>query len=236
MCGIRVPKPHQAAPYAASIQMLPGTAMHTRPLTQDDLPELEALLNHEPTRNPFHLSNYVEYGLGAPVDSRPRPWAIGAYRDEALTGVVTAFRGTGGVYHTPGDTETVQALSEVVAQQAASGHLTLLSGHSTQIEPFLPSVGGLGAGAYDRCYFRTLFPGDLQMADLVPGFDLPRLATNADMERLIDFYQVGFYSLAHLPTRAAWRSRLTEQMAFRSIYFIPDREGAVASAAMSSAE
>jgi predicted GNAT family acetyltransferase len=56
------------------------------------------------------------------------------------------------------------------------------------------------------------------------------------MERLIDFYERGFYSLARLPSRAAWRARLTEQMRFRTLYFILDRHGRVASAAQSSAE
>ncbi len=56
------------------------------------------------------------------------------------------------------------------------------------------------------------------------------------MERLIDFYQVGFYSLARLPTRAAWRYRLSEQIAYRTMFLIEDSEGKVVSAAQSSAE
>jgi predicted GNAT family acetyltransferase len=56
------------------------------------------------------------------------------------------------------------------------------------------------------------------------------------MERLIDFYETGFYSLAHLPTRAAWRNRLTEQLAFRTLFLVEDERGRVASAALSSAE
>src|SRR5206468_9533121 len=47
---------------------------------------------------------------------------------------------------------------------------------------------------------------------------------------------VGFYSLAHLPTRVAWRNRLTEQLALRTLFLIEDMTGAVASAALSSAE
>ena len=65
---------------------------------------------------------------------------------------------------------------------------------------------------------------------------MPRLAVNADMERLIDFYEVGFYSLAHLPSRAAWRNRLTEQLALRTMFIIEDERGKIVSAAQSSAE
>ena len=56
------------------------------------------------------------------------------------------------------------------------------------------------------------------------------------MERLVDFYETGFYTLAHLPTRAAWRNRLTEQLAFRTLFLVEDEQGRVASAALSSAE
>jgi predicted GNAT family acetyltransferase len=90
----------------------------------------------------------------------------------------------------------------------------------------------------------VLLPGELLLPDddsaqewFATGlFGSPRRAGEADMERLIDFYLHGFYSLARLPTRDAWRSRLDEQLAFRTLYIIEDREGAVASAALSSAE
>jgi len=56
------------------------------------------------------------------------------------------------------------------------------------------------------------------------------------MERLVDFYETGFYTLAHLPTRAAWRNRLTEQLAFRTLFLVEDGGGRVVSAGLSGAE
>jgi predicted GNAT family acetyltransferase len=98
-------------------------------------------------------------------------------------------------------------------------------------------------GRLDRCHFTVLSPGDLVLPDarepewFAPGvFKPPRRAADEDMERLIDFYLHGFYSLARLPSREAWRSRLSEQLAFRTLYLIEDKEGVVASAALSSAE
>jgi predicted GNAT family acetyltransferase len=55
------------------------------------------------------------------------------------------------------------------------------------------------------------------------------------MEALIDFYIRGFYSLAHLPTRAAWRTRLSEQLTHRLLYII-EEGGQVVAAALSSAQ
>ena len=51
-----------------------------------------------------------------------------------------------------------------------------------------------------------------------------------------DFYLPGFYSLARLPSREAWRDRLSDQLAFRTLFLIEDTEGRVVSAALSSAE
>jgi predicted GNAT family acetyltransferase len=62
------------------------------------------------------------------------------------------------------------------------------------------------------------------------------MASPEDMERLIDFYETGFYSLARLPSRVAWRNRLTEQLAYRTLFVVEDGAGRVVSAALSSAE
>lgn len=210
--------------------------MQIRPLTEEDTPALEALLRREAAHNPFHLSSLAEYGLAPASEPRLGPWAIGAFRGPELAGVVMALRGTGGLYHVPGDTETLAALAGVVVDRSTHGSLTLLSGHISQVEPLLVLITPSGIGRPDRCYFRVLQPEDLDMPPRVAGFAAPRLATINDIERLIDFYQIGFYSLAHLPTRSAWRARLSEQLALRSLFFIPDREGRVASAALSSAE
>lgn len=210
--------------------------MHTRPLTTEDIPALEALLLTAPEHNPFHLSAVAEYGLAPDFAPQGRPWAVGAFRGSDLAGVVMALRGTGGIYHNPGDAETLQVLAQVAAHKALDGGLTLLSGHASQIEPLLSIVGRSNVGHPDRCYFRTIRPGHLVEPAPPPGFARPRAATMDDMERLIDFYQVGFYSLAHLPTRAAWRTRLSEQIAYRTLFVVDDPQGRVASAAQSSAE
>ena len=153
-----------------------------------------------------------------------------------MVGALMALRGTGGIYHTPGDGDTLQALAKVVLDKAHEGRLQLLSGHASQLEPLLPLVREAGIGRFDRCYFNTLLSSDLRLPDKVQGFGAPRLGTESDMERLIDFYAVGFYSLAHLPSRAAWHNRLSEQLAYRTLFLIEDVEGRVISAALSSAE
>src|SRR5438552_2657685 len=135
--------------------------MHARPLTQDDLPALGALLMRQPTHNLFHLSALAEHGLGDASAGLNQMWAIGAFRAEELVGVVAAFRGTGSIYHTPGDAETLQALAEVVVSKGSEGKLSLLSGHASQIGPLLPLVQAVGVGHADQCHFRTLYPADL---------------------------------------------------------------------------
>jgi GNAT superfamily N-acetyltransferase len=206
----------------------------TRRLTDADRPALEALLCREPSCNAFHLSALREFGLQSPGGEA---WAFGAYRGGDLVGAAMALRGTGGIYHAPGDAESLEALAGVVTDQVMMGNFALLSGHASQIDPLLTLAGSLLYGHMDRCDFVTLRKGELRPSDdNVPGFGPPRLATGDDMERLIDFYLHGFYSLARLPTRAAWRNRLSEQLAFRTLYLIEDERGAVASAAQSSAE
>jgi len=210
--------------------------MRIRPLTIEDREQLERFLGSAAAHNPFHLSSLREFGLADASAPQGRPWALGAFRGEALEGVAMAFRGTGGIYHAPGDAEALETLAEVIVERANGGHLSLLSGHASQIEPLLTLAGDAGVGRPDRCHFRILRPDDLLMPEPVIGFGDPRLGTDEDMERLIDFYQVGFYSLANLPTRSAWRTRLAEQLAFRTLFFIEDADGRVASCALSSAE
>lgn len=195
-----------------------------------------------PAHNVFHLSGMVEYaqagrgGLDADAEAYGGPWAVGVLREGALVGAVTAMRGTGGIYHTPGDSEALEALAAVVVQKSKQGVLSLLSGHQSQAGALLPLISAAGVGPVDYCYFETLQPLALLMPADVPGFHSPRIGTKSDMERLIDFYDLGFYSLARLPTRAAWRNRLNEQFAHRTLYLIEDMQGRVAAAALSSAE
>ena len=209
--------------------------MPTRPLAPEDRLALEVLLAREPTHNLFHLSALVEHGMAPASEQGKGPWAVGAFRGEELVGALMALRGTGGIYHTPGDGDTLQALAKVVLDKAHEGRLQLLSGHASQLEPLLPLVREAGIGRFDRCYFNTLLSSDLRLPDKVQGFGAPRLGTESDMERLIDFYAVGFYSLAHLPSRAAWHNVLSEQLAYRILFLFEDVDGRVIPAALSSA-
>src|SRR3954470_23397418 len=173
--------------------------MQTRPLSPGDRPALEQLLMREPTHNQFHLSGLAEYGLGNAPDPQGLPWAIGVFRGVQLSGVVMALRGTGGIYHELGDQETLEALGEEVAARATKGTLSLLSGHASQIDPLLPLIEKVGVGQADYCYFREIRIDPRQGLQVRPasvtGFGEPRQATLDDMELLVDFYQVGFYSL-----------------------------------------
>src|SRR5437870_5080199 len=127
--------------------------MQVRPLTPNDLPALEALLMGRPEHNLFHLGGLREHGLSGSVSApMGMPWAIGAFRGDELAGVVMAMRGTGGVYHSPGDSETLGVLAEAVLDRASAGSLSLLSGHASQIEPLLPLAQEAGVGKSDRCY------------------------------------------------------------------------------------
>ncbi len=124
-----------------------------------------------------------------------------------------------------------------VESHGNKGMLSLMSGHSTQIDPLLRLVGGIDTKVVDRCYFNTLQPNDMVMPPIDSQY-VPRIATDGDIERLIDFYSVGFYSLARLPSRAAWRNRLAEQIAFRTLFLVEDYgdDDKIVSAALSSAE
>jgi predicted GNAT family acetyltransferase len=200
---------------------------------------LEAFLMRAPEHNLFHLGALAEQGLSAEPDQgheRSGGWAVGVFRNGALLGVVMALRGTGGIYHSSSDSETLAAVARIVQRKVTGGSLSLLSGHASQLAPLLPLLNDAGVGIADQCYFRTLRREDLRLPDRVSSFGAPRLATSADMERLIDFYSTGFYSLARLPSPEAWRIRLSEQLAYRTLFVIEDRQGKVASAAMSSAE
>src|SRR5438094_5529979 len=130
--------------------------MQSRPLAADDRQALEALLMREPAHNLFHLSGLAEHGLGDASDPQGRPWAVGVFRGETLSGPVMALRGTGGIFHVPGDDETLAALTEIVADKASAGTLSLLSGHASQIGPLLPLMNKVGVGFTDRCCFRVI--------------------------------------------------------------------------------
>jgi GNAT superfamily N-acetyltransferase len=219
----------------------------SRVLQNADIAALERLLLDAPQHNVFHLSVLSESGLGGPT------WAVGVFLDGAMAGAVMASRGTGGVYYTSSDEQVLDALANIVRERSMNGRLALLSGHSSLLDPFLPLVRSSIGGRMDRCDFCVLtrptpqaeHTGQdtaaagapvSQSAPRDPQWRSPRMAADADMERLIDFYLPGFYSLARLPTREAWRDRLSDQLAFRTLFLIEDTEGRVVSAALSSAE
>jgi GNAT superfamily N-acetyltransferase len=212
--------------------------MKSRPLSEDDRPALETLLMRAPWHNVFHLSSLAEFGLHVPTNMGDGAWAVGIFERGSLMAALVVLRGTGGIYNTSRDREALELLTEAVDDAVVHGRFALLSGHATQLDPLLPMVEPAVHGRLDRCDFCTLHPGDLVLpaSRPQPGLCNPRLATGDDMERLIDFYQRGFYSLARLPSRAAWRNRLSEQLAFRTLYLIENDQGIVISAAQSSAE
>src|SRR5215210_1644922 len=113
--------------------------MLTRPLSSEDLPALEALLMREPTHNVFHLSALVESGLALATDPGKRPWAMGVFQDSSLAGAIMAMRGTGGIYHSPGN-GALGGLTQAVIDSATQGRMSLLSGHASQLEPMLPAL------------------------------------------------------------------------------------------------
>ncbi|MEP6776461.1 MAG: GNAT family N-acetyltransferase [Chloroflexota bacterium] len=219
----------------------------SRVLRNADIAALERLLLGAPQYNVFHLSVLSEVGLGGST------WAVGVFLGGNMVGAVMAARGTGGVYYTSSDEQVLDALANVVRERSMNGRLALLSGHSSLLDPFLPLVRSSIGGKMDRCDFCVLTPAApevkhtghetapsiapiSQFTSSNPQWRSPRMAVDADMEWLIDFYLHGFYSLARLPTREAWRDRLSDQLAFRTLFIIEDTEGRVASAALSSAE
>ena len=121
-----------------------------------------------------------------------------------------------------------------LAARLATIGVQLLSGPAELVAPLLADLGATRHGPPDRCPFEILTPATFQPAadpDRYPA----RQATFDDMEPLIDFYRHGFYSLAYLPTRAAWRDRLTEQLTHRTMFVI-EQDGRVVAAAQSSAQ
>jgi RimJ/RimL family protein N-acetyltransferase len=206
----------------------------SRALQNADIAALEQFLLADPQHNVFHLSVLAEVGLGGST------WAVGVFLDGSMVGAVVASRGTGGLYYSSPDEQVLDALANIIRERSLNGRLALLSGHSSLLDPVLPQVRSSIGGRMDRCDFCLLTapaPAHISRSTLRdPQWQAPRVAVDADMERLIDFYLPGFYSLARLPTRDAWRDRLSDQIAFRTLFLIEDSEGRVLSAALSSAE
>ncbi|MGI8588831.1 MAG: GNAT family N-acetyltransferase [Chloroflexia bacterium] len=192
-----------------------------RPLTPDDGAALDRLLAGQRPAGVYARSHLRALGIG--VGGVAAWGCTGA--DGELRASLVAHDGIGWpIWETR---EQADALAECVG---ALG-IDLLSGPPTLVEPLLTRLGSL-AGRLDRCPFVRLLPGELCQP---PTCALVRRALPTDIESLIDFYLPGFYSLAYLPTREAWRERLSEQLAHRRSYLI-EQGGVVVAAAQSSAE
>ena len=154
----------------------------------------------------------------------PDPSANGA---PALAAAVVAHQGIAwSVWETP---DQAAALAAALPDMGVD----LLSGPRPVVEPLLAHLRPPAVGEGDHCPFQELRPAELHPPP--DGGPPARRATLDDMDPLIDFYIRGFYSLARLPTRAAWHARLSEQIIHRTLYLI-EQDGIVVSAAMSSAE
>lgn len=194
-----------------------------RPLTAADAPALDRLLARHLFAGAYARSYLRSAGIGP---DGVTGWACcGA--DATPSAALVAHDSIGwAVWDTP---DQAAALAPAVA---ALG-LTLLSGPQAMVAPLAAALPQPTRG--DHCPFVTLHPAALVAPPAAAAWS-PRPAGLADLEALIDFYIGGFYSLAYLPTRAAWATRLTEQLAQRTLYCLTDPTGCIVSAALSSAE
>ena len=219
----------------------------SRALQNADIAALERLLLGAPQYNVFHLSVLSEVGLGGST------WAVGVFLDGNMVGAVMASRGTGGVYTPPPTSRSStpwQCRARTLNERQAGASQRRTARSST---PSCHWSGCLSAAgwtvAISACSLarhrrprtrrkKRLLPAPVsQFAPRNPQWRSPRMAVDADMERLIDFYLPGFYSLARLPNREAWRDRLSDQLVFRTLVRVSKtHEGRVVSAALSSAE
>lgn len=199
-----------------------------RSLESADSPALDALLAGWPLPAVYARSYLRQQGIhGAGLRGIGCPAGDGA-APAALAAALTSFDGIAWpIWTAPAQLAALAAGLPLLS-------VTLLSGPRPLVEPLLARLPPALVGGGDHCPFQRLTPAALVAAPAGPG-PQPRRATHADMERLIDFYIRGFYSLAHLPTRDAWRARLTEQLDYRTLYLI-EEDGVVVSAALSSAE
>lgn len=191
-------------------------------LTPEDAPALDRLLARRPMAAVYARSHLRARGLG--------PHGVQGYwlaADGAPRAAMVALEGIAwSVWDAPAD-------AAALAGVTAALHVDLLSGPRALVAPLLAALPGSAQEHGDYCPFERLTPDAL----IAPGDAAPpaRRAGFEDLEILIDFYIRGFYSLARLPTRAAWRARLSEQLMRRRLYLI-EEGGVVLSAAQSSAE
>jgi RimJ/RimL family protein N-acetyltransferase len=200
--------------------MIDGSGLdETRLLAPEEAPALEALLSAQEPAATYARSHLRGLGLG-PGGVRAWGWPeVGPFG-----AALVARDGIGWVvWRAP-------AAQVPLAARLQGLNVQLLSGPPAQVAPVLAAVARGRLDGQDRCPFELLTPATFRPA---PG--PARRAGPADMERLIDFYSHGFYSLTYLPTRAAWQTRLSEQLAQRTL-FVVEQDGRVVAAAQSSAE
>ncbi len=201
----------------------PAPPVAPRPLTAGDAPALDRLLARHSFAGAYARSYLRTAGIGP---DGVTAWVCPSAEDTLGAALVAHDTIGWAVWDTP---EQAAALVPAVA---ALG-LTLLSGPQPNIAPLAAALPQPTRG--DHCPFETLQPAALLVPAVTPDLQ-PRRAGPADLDALIDFYIQGFYSLAYLPTRAAWAARLTEQLTHRTLYCVTDTAGRVVSAALSSAE
>ena len=191
----------------------------TRLLEADEAPRLEALLAGQALAATYARSHLRAAGL--------RPGGVRAWGWPAQGIPLAALVARDGISWAVWADPAAQA---PLAARLATLDAQLLSGPAAQVAPLLTAPLRARLTGQDRCPFEVLTPGTFR-----PASGPARRATPADMERLIDFYSHGFYSLTYLPTRAAWQARLSEQLAHRTLFVVEHGERVVA-AAQSSAE
>ncbi len=201
-----------------------------RMLNGSDGDALAALLGQSPAANLFQLARLREYGLGGGPRNTPSLVVWGFFQQARLVAEVSLFNGAIALYCS--DAGVMPTLAAQVRRMRPEG----VSGIRAQVDALLAALGPGATLGRDDCTFCWLDgPATPQLAMPNPALPTPRRATLADIEPLIDFYQTGFYTLAHLPSRDLWRQRLLDQLLKRDTFIIVER-GKVVSAAQCSAE
>jgi ribosomal protein S18 acetylase RimI-like enzyme len=209
---------------------LSSTSVTLRPLSATEQSALAGLLGQAPAANLFQLSRLHEYGLGSRRRDQPAFSVWGVQQDGQLIAEVSMFNGAVALYCA--DPAALPLLAAQVRQLRPEG----VSGIHAQVDSLLAALGPGACLSRDDCTFCWLdSPAHANIAVPNPTLPTPRRALLADIEPLIDFYQHGFYTLTHLPSRDLWRQRLLDQLLKRDTFIMVER-GRVMAAAQRSAE
>ncbi len=209
---------------------LASTTITLRPLSAADQPALAGLLGQAPAANLFQLSRLQEHGLGPRRRDQPAFSVWGVEHEGRLLAEVSMFNGAVALYCA--DPTALPLLATQVSQLRPEG----VSGIRPQVDSLIIALGPGACLSRDDCTFCWLdSPAHANIAVPNPTLPTPRRALLADIEPLIDFYQHGFYTLTHLPSRDLWRQRLLDQLLKRDTFIMVER-GRVMAAAQCSAE